>query len=217
MDIQLEKGVIAIGYGGKSNYIDQTKLSLKLANKIAETEKVLFLNWNNYTRMLEQIIKSLKIVKNRNLEINTNVGYFGLSSFLEIIELIEKNHYTTIFIDNFRSFTLEELDVYENDYKNTLIKSLTFLYKKYSVRIVFNVNIDPNMFSFNYNSTENSIDLGYFRWSRNIINDCNQVFAVQNLEGYLNTETDEYFENNTFNIFELKNQNDKLQKFTLKI
>ncbi len=215
--IKLSKGIIAIGFGGNSNHINQTIFALSLANQIAEEEKVLYLNWNNYTRNIENIIKSLNQKKSDNLDINTTVDYFGLSSFLEIIELIEQNNYTTIFIDNVNSFTSEELEIYEDGYKHTLIKSLKFISDKYSVRVIFNVNIDPKMFSFNYNSIENEIDLGYFRWSRKIVTDCNQVLAVQNIEGFLDGETDEYYKPNTFKIFNLKNEIDKIENLILEL
>ena len=99
--LKLSNGLVAIGYGGISENKDQTKFSLRLANQLAEKENVLFLNWNNYSRKLEKIIKKLGIEKNQKLEINTRIEYFGLASFLNIAELIESNGFTTFFSDTF--------------------------------------------------------------------------------------------------------------------
>jgi hypothetical protein len=207
--LKLSDGLVAIGYGAFINNIDQTKLALILANKLAKKENVLFLNWNNYFNKLERIFTDLGIKKSENLEINTDVSYFGLSSFLDIAELIEKFYFSTIFIDNVLSFTSGKAKNYED--RDLLIKSLKFITERYSVRIVFNVAIDADVFSYSSFGDENVIELGYFRWSRRIINDCEQVIAIQNIAGELDGEIGERYELDTYKIYNLKNREDKIE------
>lgn len=214
--LKLSNGLIAIGFGGSSN-IEQTKFSLKLANDIAQNENVLFLNWNNYSKKLNEILLSLNVKKSKKLEINTNVNYFGVDSFLDIIELIEQKKFTTIFIDNTSSFSTKERIIDEYGNRETLLKAFTFLSIKYSVRIVFNIQIDPEIYNYSFNIEENEIDLGYFRWSRRTITECNQVIAVQNIEGYMDGETGEIFESDTFKVFNLKNDNDIIENYIVRI
>lgn len=213
--LKLSNGLIAIGYGGTSNSLDQTNFSLLLANRLAKNENVLFLNWNNYSRKLNSIIKNLGVEKNEKLEINTSVGFFGIASFLSITESIEESNYTTIFLDNVLSFASEEYKISEPANRDLLIKALKFIVDRYSVRIVFNVTIDPEMFSYTYYEHENVIDLAYFKWSRKIINECEQVIALQNLEGSINRETYEHYNKNTFKVFNLKNKNDEMENYIL--
>lgn len=213
--LKLSKGIIAIGYGGTIDTKNQTKISLVLANKLAKKEKVVFLNWNNYSRKLEKMITKLDIIKNEKLEINTSIDYFGLSSFLNITELIEQRGFTTIFIDNIFSYTLNELKSFEE--RNLLIKSFRFITERYSIRIVFNIKIESDVFYNSYIADENTAELGYFNWCRKIITDCEQVIAIQNIEGCVNGETDEQYQQNTFKIFDLKNENDETKNYLIKL
>jgi len=213
--IKLASGLIAIGFHGEKSNIEKTKFPIYLANKLAENEKVLFLNWNNYSRKLEQILTGLGWHKNPNLQINTSVNYFGLESFFDIIDLIESEDYKTIFIDDIFSFTMGDVQKFED--RDLVIKTLKFISDRFLVIIVFQMNIDDKMFLNSNYVYEVEPELGYFNWSRMIINDCEQVFAIKNLTGIIDDETDEFYQDETYRIYELKNDSDITENYIINL
>ncbi len=168
--IKLKKGLIAIGGIQK---IGKTTFAIQLANKIAKKEKVLYLNWTDYAdRLHDLILKNNKKIYS-NLDINTNLDFFNVGSFIQIMDLIEENRYKTVFIDDINYFTQTgetdcALDEYNKYGKDSAMKALRFLVDKYNIRIVFNMTIDTNF----------TPKLADFVWSRLIINDCDQVLAL---------------------------------------
>ena len=100
--LKLSEGLIAIG---AAEMAGKTSFAIRLANLLAKKERVLFLNWTDYADRLHQIITKSNNSVNDKLDINTNVGYFNIESFIEIMELIETHNYSTIFIDDINYFT----------------------------------------------------------------------------------------------------------------
>lgn len=99
-----------VSFGGAKG-IGKTRFLLKLANSIANKEKVLFLSWQDCKENLSNIIHSIDGSVHPNLNINTSLNYFNVGTFLEIIEIIQKKKYTIIFIDDIENFT-------QNDYSD---------------------------------------------------------------------------------------------------
>lgn len=213
--IALRNGLIAVGSSRNNSSIENSKFTLFLAHQIAQNEKVLYLNWCSYSKKLEEIIKSLGLKKINNLDINTYLHYFSLSSFFEIIDLIEKNDYKTIFIDDLSNFTrnnsLSDLD------KDLVIKTLNFLVERFSTRIIFLMQIDNESFLNNDYVYKFEPELGFFNWSRMIKNDCNQVIAFNNMNGYIDGETDEFYDEETYKVYELKNETNILENYIINL
>lgn len=208
--LKLSEKLIAIG---AVEGVGKTRFAINLANQLAEKEKVLFINWTDYSEKLHKIIEQSGKTLNDNLDINTRVGYFDVGSFLEILELIEFNNYSTIFIDDINYFIQSEtVSLLGQEYRDQAIKALKYIVDRYSVRIVFNVTIDINVSNSNYHQP----NLGDFAWSRLIVNDCDQVIALTNLNSVVNNETNEYYYN-TLEVFNLKNNKCEVESFKINL
>jgi len=194
--LTLSKGLIAIGAVEKGN---KTTYAIRLANELAKKEKVLYLNWTDFADRLHYLIKKGGSDINKNLDINTNIGYFDVGSFITIMELIETNNYSTIFIDDINYFSQSgaEFDVFDeinSNGKDNVIRALRYIADKLNVRVVFNITIYAN----------ETPKLADFVWSRLIINDCDQVIALN--------END-----NNLEIFNLKNEKLEIEKYEIEL
>ena len=194
--LKLSNGLIAIGAVEKGR---KTTYAIQLANEIAKNEKVLYLNWTDYADRLNYLIKKGNNEISENLEINTNVGFFDVGTFINIMELIENNNYSTIFVDDINTFSQsgETFDCYDeinSNGKDNVIRALRYIVDKFNVRVIFNVSIIADEIP----------KLADFAWSRLIINDCNQVIALN--------ETEKALE-----IYNLKNENLEIEKHKMKL
>ncbi len=169
--IFLENGLIAIG--GRKNSGKST-FALQLANNIAAKEKVLFMSWQDYEANLRDIILKLNDEIAENLDINTEIDYYSVSSFINIMELIEYQKYTTIFIDDVESFKRGTISNSYHDYENdSIIASLKYLADKYNIRVIFILEVVES---------DSLVALRDFSWSRLIVNHCEQVMAISQFD-----------------------------------
>jgi len=184
--IKLSKGLIAFG-GAKG--VGKTRFMLKLANHLALTEKVLFVSYTDYKERLEHILKGIDDQINPNLEVNTTLGFYCVESFLELIEYIEDYCFKTVIIDNMECYSLNPTGTFSYPGKDGLVNSLLFITNYLKVRILFTTYLVSNSFHDDYSSPS----LNSFIWSREIINQCEQIFALhrpvlygitENSEGY---------------------------------
>lgn len=194
--LTLSNGLIAIGAVEKGN---KTTYAIQLANELAKEEKVLYLNWTDFADRLHYLIKKGGSDVNKNLDINTNIGYFDVGAFITIMELIETNNYSTIFIDDINYFSQSgsEFDVFDeinSNGKDNVIRALRYIVDKLNVRVVFNITINAN----------ETPKLADFAWSRLIINDCDQVIAINENK-------------NNLEIFNLKNEKLEIEKYEIKL
>jgi len=209
--LKLSKKLIAIG---AVEGVGKTRFAINLANQLAEKEKVLFINWTDYSEKLQKIVEQSDKALNDNLDINTRIGFFDVGSFLEIIEQIEFHNYSTIFIDDINYYLQSDaVTVTGQEYRDQAIKALKFIVDRYSVRIVFNVTIEINVNSSNYRRP----NLGDFAWSRLIINDCDQVIALTNLDSVVNIENNEVYDYNTLEVFNLKNNTLEIESIKINL
>ncbi len=191
-NIYLDNGLIAIGGYQNSG---KTAFALQIANRIAENEKVLYLSWQDYGDNLQnQILKFSKKIA-QNLDINTQIDYYSVRTFIQILELIEEKGYTTVFIDDVDSFKYGTISNSYYDYENNaIIETLKYIAEKYAIRLVFTLRIPEY--------EDLTISLRDFAWSRLIVNDCKQVLSV-----YKDTELEE----NYINLSYLKGKNLEIQ------
>ena len=191
--LKLQNGLIAIG---ANKGIGKTKFSILLANKLAKSEKVLFLDWTNYYDNLSNIIEKSGFNFNSNLDIETSVNYFNVSSLLKIINLIDTHNYQTIFVDDLDAYINYS---YANFYvdRDEVIKSLKFLVDKFNVRIVFSLCLHSEF-------DEIPPTLRDFAWSRLIVNECSQVIGLKRTFCYDNDNFED------IEVYELKNETNKM-------
>jgi hypothetical protein len=158
-------GLIALG-GAKG--IGKTRFLLKLANSMANNEKVLFLSWQDCEENLSNIIHSIDGSIHPNFDINTSLNYLNVGTFLEILEIIQKNKYTTVFFDDIENFTQNDYQDFFCEEKDNAIEALKYIANLINTTIVFATTID----------SEEDISISKFNWSRKIINDCEQIIAI---------------------------------------
>lgn len=203
--LDLSNRLIALG-GVKR--IGKTHFSLRLSNYIAQSEKVLFLSWQECKENLNFILKEMGEPIHRNLSINTSIGYFNVATFLGLIKLIRDNSYTTIFIDDIESFTHNDFSDFFSEEKDSSITALEYIVNELKVRVIFNTVI--NSYCKEYPSIKD------FDWSRRIINNCDQVLAIYrpSFFGIIEDENGKSLQE-CIEIFSLKNKNHKPKRFLL--
>jgi hypothetical protein len=207
--IQLSKGLIAIG---GSAGIGKTRFTLKLANQLSKNEKVLFISYQDYREHSVSILEEMGDQQNKNLKITTNIGYFNVASILQLIKHIETNSFTTVFIDDIDGFKRGQFIDFNDEEKNSVIEALGFIAKLLDVRIVFNLTLKW------YNSSFQFIRPGLrdFDWSRNIVTDCTQIYAINRPFFYEISEDEEGNSvENLIEIISLKNEQNKIKILNL--
>jgi hypothetical protein len=201
--IELSKGLIALG-GNKG--IGKTRFSLKLANFLAKHEKVLYISYQDYSEKLHSIINEIDIDVNENLEINTSFGYFNVGTFLKMMNYVKEKVITTLFIDDLDCFNRNEFHEFNEIEKDSAIEGLLFISKQLNIRVIFNLVLTKNYHSYNFVRPQ----IRDFDWSRKIVNDCSQIFALYRPVFYGMTEDEDGFSLlDVIEILNLKNQTHK--------
>lgn len=78
----------------------------------------------------------------KNLNINTDIGYFSMDSFLKIIDLIECYNFKTIFIDDINYYMKSDSDCYfGQELKEEVLRAFRFIVDRYAVNIIFTIKI----------------------------------------------------------------------------
>lgn len=167
--IKLANGLIALG--GEKGF-GKTRFALKYANYLAQKEKVLYVSYQNYKEKLESIVEEMDGVINENLGINSYFSYYGAIVFFQFMKEIKSNNVSTLIIDDIENFCQLARD---NDYgeENNPILSLKYLSEFMNIKVVFITNIEK----LDYQS-ETIPKIQDFRWSRSIINECDQIYAL---------------------------------------
>lgn len=168
--IKLSAGLIAFG-GAKG--VGKTRFMLKLANFLAKTEKLLFVSYTDYNERLEHVLKGIDGTINTNLELNTYLGYYCVESFLELIEYIEEGGFKTVIIDNAECYSLNPNGTFSYPGKDGVVDALLFISNRLKVRVMFTTYLVSNSFTEDYSSPT----LNSFIWSREIVNQCEQIYV----------------------------------------
>lgn len=207
--IEISKGLIALG-GDKG--IGKTRFSLKLANFLAKTEKVLFISYQDYREKLHSILEEIDNEVNKNLEINTSFDYFNVGTFLKMINYIKEKRFTTLFIDDLDCFNRNAFQEFNEIEKDSAIEGLLFLSKHLKLRVMFNLVLTKNYHFHNYDRPQ----IRDFDWSRKIMNDCSQIYALYRPAFYGVTEDEEGFSLlDLIEILNLKSANHKEKIYKL--
>ncbi|HKJ44137.1 MAG TPA: hypothetical protein VKA27_18715 [Sunxiuqinia sp.] len=198
--LNLSRGLIA--FGGQEG-IGKTRFTLKLANFLAQKEKVLFLSYQDYSEKLITDIRNMDDFIAENLEVNTSMDYYGVGNFLEIIKYVESTGFKTVIIDDIESFNRDQFHEFDDQGRDAAIEALLYLTKQLKIRLIFIIDI----YSSHRNHTPRIRD---FNWSRKIINDCSQILAIYRPVYYGITE-DENGDSlkDLIEIYNLKNEENK--------
>lgn len=201
--INLQNGLIAVG-GSEGE--GKSSVCLKLANDLAKSENVLFIGYQDYKEKLERLIENFDGSISENLVINTDFEYFGVDAFVELMQLLESNPISTVFIDN--SDFLNKYDPWDKAYGDVdeFVNAMAFLSSHFNIRLVFTVNITKEA----PHSRKHPM-LKDFNSSRHIANKCDQVLGIYRPFYYGFTEDDsgEPIHKNQLDIFDLKNKHHK--------
>ncbi|MDD3723484.1 MAG: DnaB-like helicase C-terminal domain-containing protein [Lutibacter sp.] len=168
--IELPIGLTAVG-GLKGE--GKTAFCLKLANHLAQREKVLFISYQDYKERIKEHLISTDSSINPGLKIRTNFEYFGLDAYIKLMWLLEKKSYSTVFIDN--SDFLNKYSTWNCAYSDVdeFIKALELMHHFCRVKVIFTINIGQKA---EYSGKNPS--LRDFNSSRLIPNKCRQVLAI---------------------------------------
>lgn len=201
--IELPIGLTAVG-GLKGE--GKTAFCLKLANHLAQREKVLFISYQDYKEKIEKYLASIDSSINPGLAIRTDFEYFGLDTYVKLMWLLQDKSYSTVFIDN--SDFLNKYDPWDRAYGEVdeFIEALELMHHFCRVKVVFTINIGQKAdYSRKYPMLRD------FNSSRHISNKCQQVLAVYrpHYHGYMEDEQGVPLINR-FDIYSLKNQSDKI-------
>jgi hypothetical protein len=169
--IKLSNGLIL--FGGMKR-MGKTLFTLKLANYIANNEKVLFLSFQDYHEKLQNILLEMDGFIEDNLEINSSLDYYKLHSFIRLIDYLKTGKFTTIIIDDLHSyFNCESYDSIDYD-ANEATDPLLFLSNLLNIRVIINVRIaQSNPYDNSY-----SPKIRHFIWTRSLIDTASQVYAI---------------------------------------
>ncbi len=168
--LKLSNGLIAFG-GDRA--VGKTRFLLKLANPLALTEKVLFVSYTDYTERLEHILRGVDGNINPNLEINTTHGYYCVESFIELIEYIEDGEFTTVIIADVEHYSLSPAGNFSYPGKDGIVDALLFISSRINARVLFSTRLVSNYLDDAFSAPT----LQNFIWSREIINQCEQIYA----------------------------------------
>jgi len=169
--LNLSNGLIVLG---ARPGMGLTRLTLKLANQLATKERVLFITYQEHRSRLDKLVTSFSTDKNQNLHINSSFQFFDYDYFKSLKELHLRDHISTLFIDdlnNFIDFDQED----DRHIKDYIICELRGLSEESDIRIVVNLSLSK---SVEYRGGTMRPMIRDFRWSRRIVNDCTQVFAL---------------------------------------
>lgn len=162
-----------IGFGGRPG-MGLTRLTLKLANQLAKKESVLFITYQEHELQLNKLVSSFSAKKNQNLEINSSFQFFDFGAFDALKLLLQRDHITVLFIDDLNNFISEE-HANDNYIKDSIISQLKKLSEELNIKIIVNLSLSNTV---EHRSGDKRPMIRDFRWSRRMINDCNQIFAL---------------------------------------
>ena len=198
--LDLPKGLSVLGgprRSGKTNFL------LQWANYLAESQKVLFLNWGNYEGRLNAILKEMKMDKSDNLSIDAHYPFFDITAFIDVYNRIERDKIDVVFFDDIHLSQYNSLSSIYNADEAAISDSLLFLVDKLGIKTVISTDVETN---FRMEPPNIRPSLRSFVFSRDLVNRAQQVYYLHNAP--LDENKQETLKNKV-EIFSLKNKNNK--------
>ena len=171
-----KKGIIVFGARPGMGLSINT---LKIANKLAKSENVVFVSYQTFKDKLINTIKYLDKSISPKLIINTDLKFFDYDFYKEIDKLIENNSAKTIILDDLDDMLGESFNLQAKD-RDKLILELNTLAKKRNMRIILNYRLTSKL---EHRVSQKPI-LQDFTWSRNLIEQADQVYSIYRPEYY---------------------------------
>jgi replicative DNA helicase len=165
-----------------------TKITLKIANDLAKSEKVLFISYQTYKKKLVNIITQQDESVSPLLTINTELKFFEYGLSKDIKKLIKNTSAQTIFIDDLDGMLGESFELSKEDKDNFLIE-LVSVAKETNACIILNYCLTRKL---EYRIQNKKPILQDFIWSRNLIEITKQIYSIYRPEYYGITEILEY-------------------------
>ena len=167
--IDFQPGFLYV-FGGRPG-MGLTHLTLKLANELADTSKVLFVSYQSYPLLIEELIVKQGFGVEKKLLINSTLPY-GYPGFNPLRDIITQNNIEFVFIDDLDSFM--GIDRYYDDNED-LIETFYRLAHDLKTAVILNLTVSQNT---DRRSGSKSPKLRDFNWSRNLIELAFQVYGI---------------------------------------
>lgn len=206
--IKLAKGLIALG--GQAD-LRTTRFALKYANHLAKNERVLYVSYKLYKEKLDSIIFEMDEKINDNLELNPNFEHLGLTSFFQFYEKIRTDCIDVLIIDDIECFCpINRNKNFSENYDPVLM--LKHLSQLTNIKVLFITNT-KRIYSCEYDADRPKLQ--DFWWSRNIINECSQIYALYYPEVYgMLEDADGNSLEHIIELHHLKNENNSEEVFS---
>jgi len=162
-----------------------TRLTLKLANRLARKENVLFITYQDYYKHIEELVNE-NGQKQNNLVIDSSFKFFNYGVFDDLKLQLLQNEISTLVVDNLNDSIREKHvdDEYLTDY---IISELHILSQSLKIRIIINLLVSKTV---ECRGGDLRPQLRDFRWSRRLINDCQQIYSIYRPAYYGITENE---------------------------
>jgi len=161
--MQLEVGINLFGGLKRSG---KSRFCLKWANQIAQTQKVLFLNWTSFSEKLQSELIEMGETPHKNLSIYTMSEDFNMEIFLDIYDLIETDKFEVVVFDDIYLNERNRMDCDYLECDSALIRGLSFLVKQLNVKILLPNDVKP---FFRLEQPVFHTDIKNFKFSHNLL------------------------------------------------
>ncbi|MFO7868683.1 MAG: hypothetical protein R6U95_05230 [Bacteroidales bacterium] len=172
--ITISNGITAIGgYAG----IGKTGFTLKLANFLAQSEKVLFFSTHHYKEHVEHIIQHIDTHREENLHVETDLEYIYSFDIIKFYQFIEDNGFRTLVLDDFSI-----IDYHLNTNRKKFIEFLQFISKKLRLKIIVVLNLYDSISDDNseFNTDAPAMNISMFNYVHSIqfTHICTEIYAL---------------------------------------
>ncbi len=169
-ELNLERGLIA--FGGRPG-MGLTRLTLKIASELSKTERVLFTSYQSDAQSLKVSATKMEGYEDNNLIIDSSSPYYDYEYFPWLKQHLRDNKISTLIIDDLNNLIEPHQD--EKSVKDSIISQYKEISNEFEIRIILNCTVSE---SVELRGGDKIPLLRDFRWSRRLINDCEQMISV---------------------------------------
>jgi replicative DNA helicase len=182
-----------------------SRLTIKIANELAQSHNVLFVSYQTYKAHILKTITEQGSKPNPNLIIDTSLP-FNFEAFYYLREIIKSRTVNYVFVDDLDSFMRSDRYYFSND---DIIKSFHQLVSDLNITVILNLTVSRNS---EKRSGPHKPLLRDFNWARNIIELADQIYSIYR-PAYYGLTQDENGDSvkDIIEISCLKNENNQFQ------
>lgn len=194
--ITISNGISAIG--GHTG-IGKSIVALKLANFLAQKERVLYYSTHHYKELLEHLILQIDKHIEKKLHLETNLENIYSFDFVKLFQFIEDNGFKIIIFDD-----LSIIEYHLGEKIKQFIEFLSFISEKLKLKIIIVINLHDSLFNDDNEQIQYAhqpIRISMFNYIYNIqfSNICNEIYGLFR-PSYFNMSSDD-----NLSIYSLKN------------